>query len=245
MKVSTRNIIVVLAVIIFAIILIYDNRTTKTKLRDYSNIIASLNDSLIKTTNAKNQETTRANVLEISNIKILKELVSKDSNIVKMQKLLKQYETANRNLQQLIIIKNSTIASYQDSLVNIISSSDTVIKDSVTYIYPTYYKDINMFSHWITGDIKLGRSTSEINIKVDNEYQVAVFQERKNIFSKYNTFAEVTNLNPYSKTRTLKVYSERPVEKRKYAVGVFAGQAIIGSTKQVIGIGVMYNIITF
>ncbi|MBC8147588.1 MAG: hypothetical protein H8E98_06340, partial [Bacteroidetes bacterium] len=116
--------------------------------------------------------------------------------------------------------------------------------------YPIYNRNIDMFDDWITGDIKLGYSVFDINIKTKSEYEIVIGRERKNIFSRYKSYAQVTNLNPYDYTETMRVYSKSEPKKDRFNISIFVGYGAGVHKSTVIltpllGIGVGYRLISF
>ena len=218
-------------------------------LEQLNQALTAVNSELIITKNKLGQEVAKTEVVVLENQKLFLKIQSKDSNIVQLQNLVRKEKSVNKKLQEALILKQNIIISYQDSMKNLISGYQEV-KDSLGHIvkYPIYNRKIDMFGKWITGDVKLGYSTFNIDLKTISEYEVVIGQERKNIFSKYKTYATVTNLNPYDHTTALKVYSTNSLKPQRFSIGLFVGAGYDfyhGTLGPTIGVGVGWTPIRF
>ena len=218
-------------------------------LNELTKALDAVNDSLTISKNKLGQEVAKTSVIVLENEVLFLKLQSKDSNIIQLQNLVKKEQSANKKLQEALILKQKMIASYEDSIQNLVCGYQE-IRDSLGNIirYPTYNRKIDMFGRWITGDIKLGYSTFKFYISTVSEYEIVIGQERNNLFSKFKTYATVTNLNHYDHTTALKVYSKNSLKPQRFSIGVFVGAGYdpyhntVGPT---IGIGIGWTPIRF
>lgn len=142
---------------------------------------------------------------------------SKDSAIIKLQKIVNkktitatvlQNETANT-------ITNTTTVEYR---------TDTVYKDSIAYVFPVYKTTYQ--NQWENFDAVASRDSFKINYKVFNEFEIKHQWTRKNIFSKKYAQISVLNLNPNTETRELKTFIVAQPKQNKLAIfltGIAAG----------------------
>ena len=250
-NIKTAIISVVIGLLIGAIISLTIYFSMQNNYKELENLYTAANDTLVITRNDLNQEVAKTSVLEARNEKTILELQIKDKDIIHLQNVIRNEKSINKQLEQAIILKNGIIATYQDSLHNTISGYQSII-DSLGNVvqYPIYNRNIDMFDDWITGYIKLGYSVFDINIKTKSEYEIVIGRERKNIFSRYKSYAQVTNLNPYDYTETIRVYSKSEPKKDRFNISIFVGYGAGVHKSTVIltpllGIGVGYRLISF
>lgn len=220
-----------------------------SKLKELSTAYDAINSELVITKNKLGQEVAKSQVIVLENEKMFLKIQSKDSNIIQLQNLVKREKSINKKLQDAIILKQTIIANYQDTLKNLISGYQE-IKDSLGNIvrYPIYNRKIDMFGKWITGNVKLGYSKFDIDIKTVSEYEITIGEERDNIFKPYKTYATVTNLNPYDHTTALKVYSKNSLKPKRFSLGIFLGAGYDfyhATAGPIIGVGVGWTPIRF
>jgi hypothetical protein len=185
------------------------------------------------------------NVLQISNFDALKDLKTKDSTVSRLRAVVEKEKKINKDLQTVILLKTNLEVKYKDSIDNLIVSYDSIVNDNHTYYYPTYTRDINMFDKWITGNVKLGKNTFDVNIKIVNDYDVVLVRERKNIFKAYELKAKVSNLNPYDEVKEF-ITIQKEKKSNKFNVSISAGYGIgSGGFSPIVGITGGYTIINF
>ncbi len=184
-------------------------------------------------------------VLTIENFKNLKVISDKDEIIKRLDKTIKTFQTNNSKLESALIISNLTTIRYSDSLRNTISHYDSILENNIITIYPTYNKDINMFDNWITGNVKLGYNTSDINLNIRSEYDIVLYKERDNIFSKYKLYANCRILNPYDQTKDFVVIS-KDMKPKRFNISVSGGYGVYPfGHSTFIGITTGLTLITF
>lgn len=169
-------------------------------------------DSLIIERNAKNEETARIEVFETENNQLFTSIKLKDKDINRLQNVILKYEKESGNLNTAIIISNETILHLQDSLRSLIIGYTHSI-DSPSVSYPIYQRSIN--KKWYAGTITMGWDTLDLSLKVKNDYDITIGDEKVSLF-KRKTYANITNLNPDTETKVIKVYDK--VEKKNHTV---------------------------
>jgi hypothetical protein len=179
----------------------------------------------------------KVNILTTENFNNINIISNQKEIIERLNNTIKDFENKNSKLITALIISNSINITYKDSIQNIIIYYDSILENNIVTIYPTYSKDIDMFEDWITGNIKLGYKTSDINLNIRSEYDISLYRQRKNIFSKYELYANCKVLNPYDKTTDFLVVSKDELRKRfnislstGYGVYPFGHSVFIGIT---------------
>jgi hypothetical protein len=248
MKVTTI-VIGVLAVIATAVI------ATHCARQDINNDIDTLTDAYADTLkqirNNKGQLESTILVLQTNSQKLLNTLGLKNDEINRLAKLNKEYNERNKKLISALAISNNIIASYKDTIANMVIG-DTVVNNIV---YQTYTRDFALLNKydlsdttlWVKGNIVLGKTRFELDLSVKNQYDVAIYRERKNIFSKYSTYVTMINLNPYDKTNELRVLVTDTPKKKRFAVlaGVGIGMTTLTKFEPILGITVGAKLIEF
>jgi len=250
-NIKSNLIAIFVGLLIGAIVSITIYFSMRNNYNELENLYSAVNDTLVITRNDLNQEVSKTSVLEARNEKTILELQTKDKSIIHLQNVIRNEKSINKELRTAIILSNGIIASYQDSLQNTITGYESII-DSLGNVveYPIYNRDIDMFNDWVTGHVKLGYSLFDINIQTKSEYEIIIGRERKNIFKKYKSYAQVTNLNPYDYTETVRVYSKTEPKKDRFNISIFVGGGI-GYHKSafiltpMLGIGVGYRLLSF
>lgn len=162
-------------------------------------------DSLKTTKNKLGEETAKVEVLEAEQNTLFTQLHLKDKDINRLQILVTKYEKENGNLNTAIIISNQTILKLRDSLRAAIIGYTHPI-DSPTVSYPIYKRSIN--KQWYAGTIVMGLDTLDLSLKVKNEYDITIGDEKVSLF-KRKSYANITNLNPDTETKVMKVYDKQ------------------------------------
>ena len=225
--------------------------TMRSDYTELQNLYISANDTLVITRNELGQEISRTSVLEAESGKLILKLQTKDKDIIHLQDIIRREQSINIELHNAILLINGIIANYKDSLDNTISGYQSIIDSLGNVIqYPIYNRKLDMFNDWIIGDIEMGYSVFDINLKTKSAYEIVTGRERKNIFSKYKSYAQVTNLNPYDHTETLKVFSKTEVKPNRFNISVFVGygfgvKSSVLIVTPILGVGLGYKLISF
>lgn len=207
-------------------------------------LLDSTNSELVITKNKLGQEQATIQNITTQNINLILDLDTKDQSVILLQQEIQAYKKSKKDLQATIVSQNETIANYQSSTTNTVIG--TTSDDSTSAEYQIYERKIDMFGKWITGNIVLGLDTTNIHIKTMDDYVSSIYRERKNMFSSYNYYTTITNLNPYTSTTSIKSYSKLPVKERNMGLSIFAGEVYIdGRFIFTIGAGITYTFIKF
>lgn len=163
---------------------------------------------------------------------------SKDSTILKLQEAVEEYKGKLRS----VTIHSGRTTSKGGS-ITVINKTDTIIKDSLIYLYPTY--ESKWSNKWEIGSIIANKDSVFRDIKINNEYEITIGNVKNGIFKKKTSEVIVKNLNPNTQTTELKTYEVIQKDKR-INLGVQAGYGLGLTTMKpttYIGVGVSFNII--
>jgi len=225
--------------LIFFIIFIVFLRTCANSIVNNKRI-KNYNSEIKKWKDKDSVNHTKTKIIESQKIKYFLELKSKDSMITKLQKVVKNYKNKiSKKGNVTLFSSNSKINNKSKTNITI---KDTIIKNDTVYLYPEYKSDFNL-KNWVIGNTISNKDTTEINLKIKNEYSVIIGNERKNIFSKNKPFVEIINYNPYTDIKNVKTYKVSTPRTKRIGIGPYVGIGLDG--KYSIGIGVQYNIIKF
>lgn len=211
-----NKIIVTMAVasllIILALLFILWGVSKKVnKLKQIESLYSTSQSDLITERNKYNEEVAKTDVLTADKNKLLLQINSKDSSIIALQNVVKRYEKENGNLRTALVLSNETNLNLQDSIRNLIIGYST-IPETPGVKYPIYNRPIT--KEWYNGSITMGIDTLSLNLKIKNSYEVTIGDEKMSIF-KRSLFANITNLNPDTETKVMKVYQKEPVKDHR------------------------------
>lgn len=182
-------------------------------------------DSLQITRNQYREEVAKSTVLTANNNELFLSIQFKDKEIQHLQQIVRNAEKRNIELTSALYISNQTNIKLQDSIKNLITGWDTSITGDT--LYPIYQRTFNIDSCFTSGTVNLGYTTFDLNLQIDNSYDVILGSEKVGLF-KRKTFAEITTKNKCTTTKTLKVYSKEQEKKNiLLPVGVGFGLGIL------------------
>ena len=167
--------------------------------------------------------------LESSRINDIIKLESKDEEIQKLQKELKNNRKALKTQGSVTIFRGET-------------KVDTVFVPEVTFdvdsIYPTYKKEF-WLANWVNTNIVANKDSISFELKIRNEYSVIVGTESQGLLKKKRPFALVKNFNPYSTLEEVRSYQVKIPKKKRLFIGPFVGY----NGQLTYGIGIGYGLI--
>lgn len=230
----------------FAFVLLMQNQKLRKHVSEQSNLVESLNDSLKTVTNKDSSQTATISVLQSQNIKDFLTIATKDGQIKRLQDLVRANKTKLTKGSTATIV--STETKIKSTNPTAVTPRDTVVKDNIVYLYPQYITDINM-GKWVTGEVVANRDSITLDLVIENDYDIIIGESGKFLSWKKKPFVEITNHNPYTKTKVLRTYKVSTPPKRRAGIGAFAGYGLplIPNPKFsfMIGVGLQYNIIEF
>lgn len=222
MRIKILNIILILS----CIALVFRCRNKNHKIHEQSNLIESLQSGLKTWKDKDSLDHAKIQIIETSRERDFLKIQSKDSTITELQDLLKKSKINKRG--SVTVIKTSTKVN---------TKTQTQVKDDI------YLSHFNL-DNWVIGNTIASRDSTEINLKIKNDYSVVIGNESQGWFKKPKMFVEVTNNNPYTDIKTLRTYKVVSPREKKFGLGPIIGYGIGSNTTGVfIGIGLQYSLI--
>ena len=234
-----REVFIAILMVIIAI-LYFTNISYQKEAKENANLVISLNDTLKTWKDKDSLSHAKIQIIETERTKDFLSLQSKDEEIIKLQKTVKQYEKQIKNQGSVTNFTSETKIITKDSLVT----------DSVCGKCSFYFSNSNP---WFSVDASIyptktpNQLSLSLDLKVKNEYSVIVGEEKQGLFRKPKPFVEVLNHNPYSETKSLRTYQvSNNVRVKKFGIGpnISAGLNDKGFSWY-IGFGLQYNLIRF
>jgi hypothetical protein len=189
--------------------------------KEKQNLLNSVNDTLTKTINKHGQEKASTDLL-LSTYKDFKAMHVADSSAIgKLQKLVDRLTISATYLSN--VTDNSFVASTQTIL-----SGDTVIIDSITYVYPEY--KTNYTNKWERFNIKANKDSFAIDYKVFNEFNLKQEWKPNGLFKRKTPEVSILNLNPNTETNELKTFTvkeDKSNRLRDFLLGVLTSAIVI------------------
>ncbi|HPQ78828.1 MAG TPA: hypothetical protein PLG47_00020 [Candidatus Dojkabacteria bacterium] len=233
--------VVFIAILVVIIVILYfTNISYQKEAKENANLVISLNDTLKTWKDKDSLSHTKIQIIETERTKDFLSLQSKDEEIIKLQKTVKQYEKQIKNQGSVTNFTSETKIITKDSLVT----------DSVCGKCSFHFSNSNP---WYSVDASVSPTETpnqlslSLDLKVKNEYSVIVGEEKQGLFKKPKPFVEVLNHNPYSETESLRTYQvSNKVRVKRFGIGpnISVGFNDKGFS-WFIGIGLQYNLIRF
>lgn len=234
---KTRTYIELGLVVVILILILLLNRTCKN-VSEKEHIINNLSDALTTKTNKLGQQTATIQVLTLQNEKDFLKLKTNDSTILWLQKTVEDYKG---KLHGATVVSNATTSSGSTETIIIQDHYDTIVKDSIVYLYPQY--TTNWSNKWEEGYIKATKDSIFRDIKIINELEITIGKERLGFFKGTQTNVNIKNLNPNTKTTELR--SLDFVSKDKLInFGIQGGYGYTFNSKSMqpyVGFGIQFN----
>ena len=188
--------------------------------------------------------------LNVAKIQVMQ--TDKESDFLKIKNLT----GTNLELQNLIKNKDKQIKDLNTALIH---KDETVYIDTLRMYYPIG-GDTIIFSQsilldtvnnkWINAKYGFNRGLSYLDLRVYNEYQITIGYEGGNLFRKGTPYGIVTNMNPYTSTKDMRVYQVSVPKQKRMGISFQTGFGGVYDMKNsnisygpYIGLGLNYNII--
>lgn len=188
--------------------------------------------------------------LNVAKIQVMQ--TDKESDFLKIKNLT----GTNLELQNLIKNKDKKIKDLNTALIH---KDETVYIDTLRMYYPIG-GDTIIFSQsvlldtinnkWINAKYGFNRGLSYLDLKVYNEYQITIGYEGGNLFKKGTPYGIVTNMNPHTSTKDMRVYQVSVPKQKRMGISFQTGFGGVYDMKNsnigygpYIGLGFSYNII--
>ena len=188
--------------------------------------------------------------LNVAKIQVMQ--TDKESDFLKIKNLT----GTNLELQNLIKDKDKKIKDLNTALIH---KDETVYIDTLRMYY-SIGGDTIIFSQsvlldtinnkWINAKYGFNKGLSYLDLKVYNEYQITIGYEGGNLFKKGTPYGIVTNMNPYTSTKDMRVYQVSVPKQKRIGISFQTGFGGVYDMKNnnisygpYVGLGLNYNII--
>jgi hypothetical protein len=190
---------------------------------------SALTDSLIIKRLETGEQTAMINILQADRVQDLLKIKSKDSVINKLQVEVQRYKKEIKKGGSVTVVGNTTAVTGTTPLIPADTSQASIAPFSFTFS-----------DKWIYLSGKGLNDSLDFDLKVKNEYTIAIGYEKK------KPFVEITNHNPYTETSYLRTFEVKVPKASRFSLGIQAGYGI---TKNVLspyfGLGGQYTILRF
>lgn len=214
----------------------------KDSYREQVNLYNAITDNL-KTWKDKDS-------LNLAKIQVMQ--TDKASDFLKIKNL----EGTNLELQNLIKNQGKKIKDLNTAFIH---KDETVYIDTLRMYYPIG-GDTIVFSQsvlldtinnkWINAKYGFNKGLSYLDLKIYNDYQITIGYEGGNLFRNGIPYGVVTNMNPYTSTKDMRVYQVSVPKQKRYGFALQAGFGGFYDLKTTnigygpyVGLGFSYNII--
>jgi len=252
-KINKNIVIIVLAALLMAVGYFGYSYWKKYRMEVESttSLVNGLSDSLTTERNKNGSQTARINSIVAQNEDLLLSINTKDESIIQLQNLVREKNNRNNQLEDALALKTNLLLQYMDSLDNMVIGS-VIINDTIYYTYEKNFKLYNEYDDkdtivWVFGNVILGKMLFEVSLDIKNRYDVTIGRERKNVFKRWESYADITTYNPYDNVSHFRSYSKQKIKPKRFGIGFSVGYAFIlnGALSPYIGVGVNYNLIEF
>ena len=215
----------------------------KYESKEQANLVSSLNDTIKTWKDKNNLSHSKIEVIETINPNDFIKLKSKDEDIQKLQQLVSNYKSKLKKQGSATIFE--TTIEIEDKVP---TKVDSIVypKDGLIVKKPVYNSSFNL-GGWVVGTTKATEDSTQVSLKVKNEYSVIIGEESQGWFKPRKPFVEVINKNPYSETDKLRTYQVQTPAVKRFGIGPFVGYGIGSnfSAGVFVGVGLQYNLIRF
>jgi fructosamine-3-kinase len=196
----------------------------------------SITDSLKTYRNKDSLNVSRIFVMQMDKAKDFLEIQNlKDGNL-KLQNFINSQGKQIKDLKTALYIANQT--TYTDT----VRDYYPIGGDTIVFSESVLLDSIN--NNWINARYGFQYGKSYFTMKPRDEFTIAIKD------SKQGYYAEITNLNPYSTTKDIRVFNVAVPKQKKCGIGIDLGFGInygLSSRKldygPYVGLGISYNII--
>lgn len=203
------------------------------KLTENKSLLSSLNSKLELSKNKLGQEVAKREIIETYNTKMFTRMELQDSTLKDLQKLVKDNRKLIKNSGSATILEGETIID-NSTITNIYQDKDSNV------VYKSAFKN-----EWIDYTIMAKKDTTSLNLKFTNKYDIVLGYEKQGFFKKKKAYANVTNHNPYTKTKELRTYQVKQKPQR-FTIGLQVGYGITtDGLRGYIGVGGGLTLIKF
>jgi len=239
MNLKSINITLLLLVIILGLILLYLNKChdNKTDKREQEAFINALQDSIKHFKDKHDNNVATISVLQTSSAKTFAELDLMDEELKALQATVEDYRKQLKAGSSVTRALLETVTELRGRPSMSVVKGDTLWKDSIAYVYPTFKDTIN--NKWLEYNSLMSKDTNITNIKIFNEFSAVVG------IKKGKPFIDLITENPYSSVKSLRTFQVKIPKPKKWGIGPQAGYGIGNDFRPTffVGVGVHYNIL--
>lgn len=204
---------------------------TKKQLSKKELLVEALTDSIHTWVDVNGKQTATITAIQDDNTKLFLALKSSDSTIIKLQADVKE------------ALKRGKLKLPGSSMTYV--GRETGIGITVPSIIQNggYFSTVNM-DGWITGTIFAKEDSTEVNLKVKDEFSVSLDYEPRKWYSLSapKPYVEVISKNPYSKTKELRTYQVNTPGEPNLIIGPSVG---VGYPGFFLGVSATYPLFKF
>lgn len=240
---STLKKILLLGLILISIILYYKYTQNQQTIKSYEDLNGTLKHDLEMYKTKEGLNAAKIRSFEVSEVKHFLNLATKDSTILKLQKL---------------VAKNKGVISKQGSvsIINTESHSEATVPTKITNDplipekekYPVYESNFNL-KGWIWGSSIATRDSTSYKLNYKEELSLVIGREKHGFLGlgKSTPYADVTLYNPYSSVKDMRVYDTKLPPAKRFGIGpnVSYGVGSGFKTQVFVGIGISWDVIQF
>lgn len=216
----------------------------KSKFVDQEELYNSVTDDLKTWKNKDSLNLAKIQIMQTDKAKDFLNIKNLTGTNLELQNLIKSQGKKIKDLTAALVIESNTI--YTDTLKmfyliggDTIIFSKSVLLDSIS-------------NPWIEATFGFNKGFSYLDVNVKNKYEVVMGFEGGSLFKRGIPYATITNLNPYTSTKEMRVYQVRVPRQKRFGLGFQAGFGGVYDIQQksvgygpYIGIGINYNIINW
>lgn len=218
------GIFAIVVTIVLVAIMYFSNKRIQ-ELKEIERLYNIAQDSLVVIINKYNQEVAKTEVLQSENTTLFTQLKIKDKDIIRLQNVITNYEKENKKINTALVISNETNIQLRDSLRALIIGYSN--DDSTDMEFPIYQREFKEDNGWYKGEVVVGLDTLAVSILSKNAYDITIGDEKINLFKK-KLYANITNLNPNTETKVMKVYQKETVKRNDVKkIGIFTTIGLI------------------
>lgn len=198
-----------------------------------------LEDTLRKVRNKDNSQTSTIEILQGYNTSAFLALKDQEGIIKELQNEVKRNKEKIRNGGSVAVIESET--SYTNTIRN-----DSISRTSYDTCNPIYYSS-NKDTIWIKYSTISSIDSTSLNLKVKNKYTVVIGSERYGFLNlKKKPIVEVTNINPYTDTKSLRAFEIKNNRKNNFNLGIKGGYGLtLKGIGPYLGIGFGYTLLSW
>lgn len=238
MNTKNLSIVLALAVLVLIVLLLQQCKSRKQDQRESLALVTALNDTLSQERLSTGEMKASIAVLETESVKDFLDLQLKDSTLRELQVAVKENKRKLAEGSAVIQGQIETIIALKARKPEIkYLPGDTVEIDGVIALYPTYSDSV--INKWIQYRATMSKDSASFSLLVDNKFTAVLGKE------KGKSFIELTTDNPYSKTKSLRVYQKGIKAQKRFGIGPNVSYSIGENFKfkPTIGIGLQYSLI--